>query len=429
MILGGGIAGLWTLHTLTRAGLSAVLIESHALGAGQTGASQGIIHGGLKYALGGVSTTASRAIAEMPDIWRRCLSNPLPGDPDLRTARVHSPHQHLFTAPGVLARIGAAAGSLALRTKVERITRDAPSCPQPLRAAPRSVDLYQVEEPVLDISSLLEVFRNALGGRIIVTTSAESRGGWRLSELKVQSTCVKAALTGMTANVEVTARRAVLTAGAGNQHLLRELGIAPESCGYVLQHRPLHMVMLAGAPGRLFAHCIGASMTPRLTIITGDLQGIGPVWYIGGLLAEEGVARSEEDQIAVARQELGTCTPWLNFEPARMATCRWDRAEAAPLARGGRPGQRPDEPVIIESGPVLAAWPTKLAFAPLLAERLLERVASPGVSNRAQPSNPDDRAVLTRDRPGPPPVALPPWHGTWNENRRSADPTPVRWSR
>jgi glycerol-3-phosphate dehydrogenase len=61
-ILGGGIAGLWLLARLRQAGYSTLLLESQALGAGQTIASQGIIHGGLKYAidlkLGGASAPA-----------------------------------------------------------------------------------------------------------------------------------------------------------------------------------------------------------------------------------------------------------------------------------------------------------------------------------------------------------------------------------
>ncbi|HCC44093.1 MAG TPA: FAD-binding oxidoreductase, partial [Gammaproteobacteria bacterium] len=48
-ILGGGIAGLWLLNLLVSRGYSVVLLEKEALGAGQTIASQGMIHGGVKY--------------------------------------------------------------------------------------------------------------------------------------------------------------------------------------------------------------------------------------------------------------------------------------------------------------------------------------------------------------------------------------------
>ena len=54
-IIGGGIAGLWMLSRLRKRGYSALLIESEALGSGQTICSQGIIHGGVKYSLQGLS--------------------------------------------------------------------------------------------------------------------------------------------------------------------------------------------------------------------------------------------------------------------------------------------------------------------------------------------------------------------------------------
>ena len=52
-IIGGGVAGLWLNARLRKAGYHTVLIERGALGGGQSVKSQGIIHGGIKYALGG----------------------------------------------------------------------------------------------------------------------------------------------------------------------------------------------------------------------------------------------------------------------------------------------------------------------------------------------------------------------------------------
>ena len=71
VILGGGIAGLWLLNRLYSEGYQPLLIETKALGSGQTLASQGIIHGGLKYALSGSLTGAANVIADMPRRWRR----------------------------------------------------------------------------------------------------------------------------------------------------------------------------------------------------------------------------------------------------------------------------------------------------------------------------------------------------------------------
>lgn len=92
-IIGGGIAGLWILHRLRTAGFDAVLFEREALGSGQTIASQGIIHGGAKYALGRGGPKS--ALAGMPELWRKCLSGY--GEMDLRGCVVSCYH-HLYSS-------------------------------------------------------------------------------------------------------------------------------------------------------------------------------------------------------------------------------------------------------------------------------------------------------------------------------------------
>ena len=66
LIVGGGIAGLWLNARLRQQGFATVLVERGSLGGGQSLKSQGIIHGGAKYALHGALTGASEAIADMP---------------------------------------------------------------------------------------------------------------------------------------------------------------------------------------------------------------------------------------------------------------------------------------------------------------------------------------------------------------------------
>ena len=66
VIFGGGIAGLWMLNCLRNQGYQAILLETDKLGSGQTLASQGIIHGGLKYALNGALGGAANIISDMP---------------------------------------------------------------------------------------------------------------------------------------------------------------------------------------------------------------------------------------------------------------------------------------------------------------------------------------------------------------------------
>ena len=96
-IIGGGVAGLWLNARLRKAGYHTVLIERGALGGGQSVKSQGIIHGGIKYALGGKLNAATEAIADMPNRWRQCLT----GEGELGKTRTVIPNflEAWFLAP------------------------------------------------------------------------------------------------------------------------------------------------------------------------------------------------------------------------------------------------------------------------------------------------------------------------------------------
>src|SRR5215510_15615387 len=103
VIFGGGAAGLWLLDELARAGFAALLLEAHELGSGQTIASQGIIHGGLKYTLSGLLTPSARAISQMPTIWRRCLAGE--AKPDLSYTRLRAEYCHLWRTTSLRSRL------------------------------------------------------------------------------------------------------------------------------------------------------------------------------------------------------------------------------------------------------------------------------------------------------------------------------------
>src|SRR5690606_38800165 len=62
LIVGGGIAGLWLNARLRRAGFATLLVEKGSLGGGQSVKSQGIIHGGTKYALHGALTGDRKSV-------------------------------------------------------------------------------------------------------------------------------------------------------------------------------------------------------------------------------------------------------------------------------------------------------------------------------------------------------------------------------
>jgi hypothetical protein len=126
------------------------------------------------------------------------------------------------------------------------------------------------------------------------------------------------------------------------------------------------------------------------------------VWYVGGAIAEDGVKRSRAEQIGAARAELGRCVPWVDLSMAEWATLRVDRAE------GLTPdGSRPDEPVVWCADEVICVWPTKLAFAPLAARRVAERLRADGVLPSGHAESPIGHALTDWPRPR---VAELPWN-------------------
>ncbi len=346
VVLGGGIAGLSTLATLKRAGYCAVLLEKDALGSGQTLKSQGIIHGGTKYALRGHATAAQRQIAAMPDYWRKALRGQ--GEWDLSACRVLTEHQCLWAMPTVSSQITGFFASRAMQSHVARLT-DKPSALQHPACKGR---FYALDEPVLDVHSLLVTFSQLLAGSILTDCQLDIAGQRVTAECAGQ-------------RWQFQAERIIFTAGQGNA-----------SCAPFAQQqlRPLRM-FYARVPksfGRLFVHVLGASDKPRLTVSTHDSPHADEwVWYLGGHLAETAVELSAQASIVRARAELGAIFPWLPTQAIALDSFTVNRAE------GLAGGKRPDAPIVVAHGKQVVAWPTKLALAPLLAEAVLARLPAP----------------------------------------------------
>lgn len=377
LIVGGGIAGLWLNARLRRAGYATLLAERASLGGGQTVKSQGIIHGGAKYALHGALSGASEAIADMPRRWRAALAGS--GELDLSGVRLLS-EAHYLWSPGTLA--GNLAGffaSKAVRSRVDPVRGD--DLPAALQHPAFKGRVYRLNELVVDVPSLI--------GRL-----AELAGDGLLAAREIVPLHEGGELVGLLVDGRaIRARRIVLCAGQGNAGLLAALDLDRPA----MQTRPLHMVMLAAPTLKpLYAHCLGGGPKPRLTVTSHPAADGQWVWYLGGELAEaEGVARDASQQIAQARRELGELLPWVDLGEARWATLRVDRAEPAQSGL-----TRPDNAFLAEQGRLLVGWPTKLALAPDLADRVFASLERDAIRPSGQPPLPD----LPR-----PPQALPAW--------------------
>ncbi|MDO9320009.1 MAG: FAD-dependent oxidoreductase [Pseudomonas sp.] len=365
LIVGGGIAGLWLHARLRQQGFASLLVENASLGGGQSVKSQGIIHGGAKYALHGALSGASEAIADMPRRWREALSGA--GELDLRGVRLLSDAHYLWS-PGTLAgNLTSFFASKAVRGRVDQVKGE--QLPPALQDPKFKGKVYRLAELVLDVPSLIARLAELAGDSLLAGTQIEP-----LHE--------EGALAGLLIDGRaVRAQRIVLSAGAGNAELLQSLDIQQPS----QQLRPLHMVLAKGpALKPLYAHCLGGGPKPRVTVTTHPAADGQWVWYLGGDLAEaEGVARDEAGQIRAAQKELADLLPWVDQSATQWTTLRVNRAEPAQSGL-----LRPDNAFLAEQGRLLVGWPTKLALAPDFADRVLAALQKDDITPGQHPALP-----------------------------------------
>ncbi len=377
LIVGGGIAGLWLNARLRRLGYATLLVESDRLGGGQSVKSQGIIHGGTKYALSGALTGSSEAIADMPRRWREALAGS--GELDLCGVRLLS-EAHYLWSPGTLAgNLTGFFASKAMRGRVDQVK--GAELPPALQDAKFKGKVYRLAELVLDVPSLITRLAEQAGDGLLA--------GGHIEPLRENGELVGLVVDGR----QVRARRIVLSAGQGNAGLLGALGIEQPK----QQLRPLHMVLVKAPTLKpLYAHCLGGGTKPRITVTTHPAADGQWAWYLGGDLAEaDGVARDEAAQIAFARRELAELLPWVDLSAAEWRTLRVDRAEPAQSGL-----VRPDNAFLSEQGSLLVGWPTKLALAPDFADRVIAALEREAIHPGSHPELP----ALPR-----PPVAQPLW--------------------
>lgn len=364
-IIGGGVAGLWLANRAKSAGFNIALFEHNALGSDQTLASQGMIHGGMKYTLAGALTGASEAIAEMPKHWRACLCGE--GDVDLRHTRILSDHFFMWSGDDLGSKLTSFLASKITRGRIDPVDPD--RRPPLLRNKDFAGSLYRLEDLVIDVPSLVANLAHNIEGNCFQIN-------WSRAQLhKHADGMVSLRVDTPEQPIEIHAQRFIFTAGKGNVDLLQQLGLASPA----MQLRPLQQVMVKHHhPFDFYGHCLGRETTPRLTISSHRLPDGAHVWYLGGSLAEKGASMAPEELIAVAKQELAELIPWVNLDGADWATLPIERAE--PL----QPGMiRPDNAFIAPTAGtanLLVGWPTKLTLAPNLANQALGLLADAGIT-------------------------------------------------
>ncbi|MCC7205197.1 MAG: FAD-dependent oxidoreductase [Phycisphaeraceae bacterium] len=365
VIFGGGAAGLWLLDDLRRFGYRALLLECAALGAGQTIASQGIIHGGLKYSLGGLLTESAEAVAKMPELWRRCLEGR--DQPDLSDTRIRADACHIWRTRSLRSWLGFSGAKVSLRVRPQKIEKTV--WPAALRGAS---SVMRIEEPVIDPASFLHGLFQANRSRVL---RIDEQTGLEFTFKKTKKNGgVDTVLMRSPANgtrMVLRPRHVILAAGQGNEDLRRRLNLP----GGTMQRRGVQMVVARGKLPAVFGHCVDGART-RVTITTIDNFHGETVWQIGGKVSEDGVNMGPTELIRHAIKELHHTLPAVDLSAVEWTTYKIDKAEAA------TPGKRrPDHEHAAIDGNIVTAWPTKLVLAPVLARRIVDMIGKPAGHN------------------------------------------------
>lgn len=381
VILGGGIAGLWLLNRAQQQGFDALLLETGDLGGAQSVRSQGIIHGGTKYALNGVLTQASSRIADMPSRWRACIEGE--GELDLSAAKILSEAHYMWSKASLGSKMTSFFASKALKGRVESVSAD--ERPQVFKDPKFRGNLYKLNEIVLDVPSVIDALAQPLLQRIIKTTAEDMQ--FDSTDAGIQALQLP--------QLRIEAQRYITTAGEGTEALLQRLQIDQPQ----MQRRPLHMVMVRHESLLpTFAHCISSGSKPVVTITTHPTNTGEQVWYLGGDLAETGVNLPAEQQVQKAKKLIAELLPWVKLKKPCWASFHINRAEPKQSSL-----TRPDSAFAQARENCIISWPTKLALAPDLADQILTLLSEQHIS----PLYCADTAII--DRLPRPAIAQPVW--------------------
>ena len=361
VIFGAGISGLWTFHHLKAQGYNAVLLESNEIGSGQTIASQGIVHSGLKYVFGGKLNDLAKSISAMPDRWRAALKGE--GTVNLQGAKHMASSQYLLIPPGAMRGLLELVTTKALGGSVHKLKKE--DWPDGIHKSGFKGTAIFMDEPVLDANTVIHALAEPYLDSI---RKIEWPDGVRFTQDE------SGAIEGIIINDDtmIKPEQVVFTAAQSNERIARLLG---HDDGLETQARPLLMGMMKNAPFRLHAHCVGPSDKPVMTVTTHPADDGSLVWYLGGSVAERPKDDDPQKVIDSSAAVIKKYLPDTDLSHVQWDTLPIDRIEG----KRSNHKKMPDSPVLHSHTNAVYAWPTKLTFAPLLSDMVSAHIETHGL--------------------------------------------------
>lgn len=356
IIIGSGIAALWTANLLSENGFDVIVLEKDSIASNQTIASQGMIHGGTKYSLDGVLTKATQSISEMPSTWRDALNGN--GKVDLSESKINAHSQVLWSSDTLQSKILSFFGSKAMSSKMQPIDK----MEHPAFSSKNfKGSLFKLNELVVDVHSVVSNLAKNLDGKIIKATGKKIL----FSNDKV---------IGIETSIgKLECDELILAAGEGNEQILKNSNVK----FFPMQTRPLAMGMVymnKNIPD-IYGHHLGSTSRPKITISTHYINE-KQVLYVGGEVSESGINLSDEEQIIQIDQSLREALSWIDLDIDKIEVLRINRAEAK-----NKKVLKPDSFFIGRNNGLMVCWPTKLAFAPAVAENVVNELKKPITHN------------------------------------------------
>lgn len=379
IIIGGGIAGLMLQNRLHSLGYSTLLLEQDSLGSGQTAKSQGIIHGGIKYALLGQITDAAKAVSQMPDLWQKYFDNTSDADIDLSNTKILSNSHMLWNNGDLKNRLKQVLMQKSLSSTGTAIPKY--QYPELFKHPKFKGNVYKINETVVDVFSLLENLAKPHADKIIKIDQHSLK-----FFLNTKQEINNLTFTQDNKLYNIAAGQYICTAGQANQMLLDLLPKLPQ-----MQLRPLHMVLAKfPQPNVLYGHYVGSGVMPQLTISTHYSNDGQYIWYIGGKLAETGIYLNSQQQILQAKVEIQNTFPWLDTSNWQWATTKVSRAE--PMQQHN---VKPDAALIAHQKNGIVAWPTKLTMTPIMVDEIINHFIQTGFKANTKQVNINDYQLKT----------------------------------
>ncbi|NUM81153.1 FAD-dependent oxidoreductase [bacterium] len=346
VIIGGGIAGLFILDRLIAEGYSVILLEKNSIGNGQTLASQGMVHSGIKYGLDGSNPEISKLLVDVSRRWTEFFSGS--ARPDLSSSAIHSAKQYLWTKNVLLDKMALKAVPMLMNKGARKLPEN--DQPAAFKICGYNSDVYEINETVMDVKSVCNYFFQKYFSSIYRGTADHFQLGDDGSIRSIRC-----------GNLTIEAGAFLISSGAGNESFGDVFKLQN-----IAQRRPLRQFMLRGKLPLLYGHCVSSQPKPLFSI-TSHPYSDETIWYLGGNVAEPVDGKDSYQTPSEIFKLLLKVFPGVKAMIGGWSTYTIDRAEAKTAE-----GRLPNEPTLMPHGNLALCWPTKLVYAPVLADKASE---------------------------------------------------------